>query len=371
MVNAGSTSLKVAVFDRLVDDDAVFDDPAWSVDVESADVEGSRVTSFEQVLRTAPDLAAVTVVGHRVVHGGRRFGEPVVIDAEVEAEIAALEELAPLHNRAALDGVVAARQVVAPDTPHVAVFDTAFHGSLAPAAAAYGGPYEWFDQGLRRYGFHGISHDHAARAAAVILDRPLQSLRLVTCHLGGGCSLAAVEGGRSVDTTMGFTPLDGLVMATRAGAVDPGLIFHLLRSGSTPDELESLLEKRSGLLGLSGRSADLRQVIAARDAGEQRAGLAVDVFVHRVTTGVGAMLAALGGADAIVFTGGIGEHSAEVRARVSDSFGFLGVALDEDRNQGRLVDADLSSAGATVAVVVVAAREELAIARSAVRVALD
>ena len=325
VVNAGSTSLKVAVFAPTADDDPVFEEPEWEVDVEAADVEGGRVPGFEQVLRTAPGLADVTVVGHRVVHGGRRFGEPVVIDAQVEGEIAALGALAPLHNLAALDGVAAARRVVSPETPHVAVFDTAFHRSLAPAAAAYGGPYEWFDQGLRRYGFHGISHEHAGRAAAVILGRPLQSLRLVTCHLGGGCSLAAVKGGRSVDTTMGFTPLDGLVMATRAGAVDPGLIFHLLRSGTPVEELESVLEKRSGLLGLSGRSADLRQVMAARDTGDRRAALAVDVFVHRVTAGVGAMVAALGGVDAIVFTGGIGEHSAEVRARVSESFRFLGV----------------------------------------------
>ncbi len=361
VVNAGSTSLKAAVFAG----DA--DEPVWAVNVDDAKIGADRVAGFEKALGSATGLAEITVVGHRVVHGGQRFDRPVVIDADVEAAIAAMEELAPLHNRAALDGIAAARGVLGPQVPHVAVFDTAFHRSLPDAAAAYGGPHRWFEQGMRRYGFHGISHQHAAHSAATILRRPLGSLRLVTCHLGGGCSLAAVDGGRSIDTTMGFTPLDGLVMASRSGAVDPGLIFHLLRSGTPVDELQSVVEERSGLLGLSGVSADLREVVAARDAGDERAALAVDVFVHRVATGVGAMTAALGGTHAIVFTGGIGQGSAEVRARVSGRFAFLGVTLDEGRNQANLVDADISAAGATVAVLVVRAREELAIARDALR----
>jgi acetate kinase len=363
VVNAGSTSLKVAVFA----DDAS-DDPHWAVNVDDATIGANRVAGFEQVLRSAPDLRSIDVVGHRVVHGGERFDRPALIDADVEAAITALEELAPLHNRAALDGIAAARRVVSTDVPQVAVFDTAFHRSLPMAAAAYGGPHRWLDEGLRRYGFHGISHEHAAHTAATILRRPLGTLRLVTCHLGGGCSLAAVASGHSVDTTMGFTPLDGLVMATRSGAVDPGLVMHLLRSGTSLDDLQRLLEERSGLLGLSGISGDLREVLAARDAGDHDAALAFDVFVHRVATGVGAMVAALRGTDAIIFTGGIGEHSPEVRRRVVDHFSFLGVMLDEERNQANLVDADLSAAGARTPVLVVQAREELAIARAARRV---
>jgi acetate kinase len=357
VVNAGSTSLKAAVFA----DDAS-QEPLWAINVDDATIGTDRLAGFEQALGSAPKVPEITVVGHRVVHGGQRFDRPILIAAEVEAAITAMEELAPLHNRAALDGIAAARRVVAPEVPHVAVFDTAFHRGLPTTAAAYGGPHRWLDQGLRRYGFHGISHEHAAHTAAMILRRPLESLRLVTCHLGGGCSLAAIDRGRSIDTTMGFTPLDGLVMATRAG------IFHLLRSGTPLEELQYLLEERSGLLGLSGISADLREVITARDAGDERAALAVDVFIHRVATGVGAMIAALGGTHAIVFTGGIAEHSPEVRARVSDHFAFLGVTLDEDRNQANPVDADLSGVGATVPVLVVRAREELAIARNAFRV---
>ena len=363
VVNAGSTSLKAAVFA-----DDVSQEPLWAVNVDDATIGTDRVAGFEQALGSAPEVREITVVGHRVVHGGQRFDRPILIAAEVEAAITAMEELAPLHNRAALDGIAAARRVVASEVPHVAVFDTAFHRGLPAAAAAYGGPHRWLDQGLRRYGFHGISHEHAAHTAATILRRPLGSLRLVTCHLGGGCSLAAIDRGRSIDTTMGFTPLDGLVMATRAGAVDPGLIFHLLRSGTPLEEVQYLLEERSGLLGLSGISADLREVITARDAGDERAALAVDVFIHRVATGVGAMIAALGGTHAIVFTGGIAEHSPEVRARVSDHFAFLGVTLDEDRNQANPVDTDLSGVGATVPVLVVRAREELAIAREAFRI---
>jgi acetate kinase len=204
------------------------------------------------------------------------------------------------------------------------VFDTAFHHTMPSFATAYGGPSSWLERGLRRYGFHGISHERAAQQAALQLGQPVDGVRLVTCHLGGGCSITAVDRGRSVDTTMGFTPLDGLVMATRAGSVDPGLLVHLLRTGTSVDELDHLLEHASGLLGLSGVSADLRVVMAARDAGDEQARLAVDVFVHRVTTGVGAMIGALGRPDAIVFTGGIGEGSAEVRDRVAERFSWTG-----------------------------------------------
>ena len=236
---------------------------------------------------------------------------------------------------------MAARRVVGADVPQVGVFDTSFHRTMPLHAAAYGGPYAWLAAGLRRYGFHGISHEDAARRAAIELGRPLDGLRLVTCHLGGGCSVAAVAAGRSVDTTMGFTPLEGLVMGTRSGSVDAGLVLHLLRQGAAVSDVQRLLEEGSGLLGLSGVSSDLREVMAARDEGDHQAALAIDVFVHRIVTGVGAMVAALGGVDALVFTGGIGENAAEVRERVGSQLAFLGAP-----------------------VVVIKAQEEAAIARA-------
>ncbi len=349
VVNAGSTSTKVSVLEP---DDAV----AWSRDT------GPGAVAIEAALRDAGDaLDGVVAVGHRIVHGGERFVAPVVVDADVVAGIEAVAELAPLHNDAGLAGIGAA-QAQLPDVPHVACFDTAFHATMPDAARAYGGPYEWLAAGLRRYGFHGLSHEHVTRRSAELLGREPRDLRLVSCHLGGGCSLAAVDRGRSVDTSMGFTPLDGLVMATRAGAVDPGLVIHLVRTGTPLDDLEDTLERRSGLLGLSGLSGDLREVLAARRHGDERARLAVDVFVHRLTAGIGAMAAILGGADAVAFTGGIGEHSAEVRARATTALAAAGAAVDDDANRAATGDADISAPDARVRVLVVTAREDLVIA---------
>jgi acetate kinase len=360
VVNCGSTSLKVASFAG-GNPEAV----AWSATVSADALGDDRVAGIETVLRASPvAFERVGAVGHRIVHGADRFAAPVRVDGDVEAAIMSIATLAPLHNRAGLDGIAAARRVVGPSAVHVAVFDTSFHQTLAPAAYAYGGPREWIDRGLRRYGFHGISHQHAAATAAGLLGRPLIELALVTCHLGGGCSLAAVAGGRSIDTTMGLTPLDGLVMGTRSGSVDPALVLHLIRTGTPIDEVEHVLEHQSGLLGLSRVSADLSEVIAARDAGAPDAALAVDVFVHRVATGVGAMIAALGRLDAIVFTGGIGEHSAEVRARVTTQLAPFGAELDSTRNQQAVGDSLVSADDAAVAVLVVTAREEAAIARA-------
>jgi acetate kinase len=352
VVNAGSTSTKLSI---VGDDGAV----TWSDTADAGDDAMER--AFEDA---GAALDGVTAVGHRIVHGGARFVEPVIIDADVVEEIAALTELAPLHNAPGLVGISVARDKW-PDLPQIACFDTAFHATMPDAARAYGGPHRWLDDGLRRYGFHGLSHEHATMRSAELLGRPLAELRLVSCHLGGGSSLAAVDGGRSVDTTMGFTPLDGLVMATRSGSVDPGLLLHLLRKGASADDLDDLLERQSGVLGLSGVSADLRAVIAARDGGDERARLAVDVFVHRLATGIGAMAGALGDLDAIVFTGGIGEHSAEVRARAVEAFAWVGALVDERANATASGDADISGTDARVAVLVVTAREDLVIARAA------
>ncbi len=352
VVNAGSTSTKLAVID---DDDTV----TWSRTTEPG------TDAMERALDDAgAALDDVAAVGHRIVHGGAQFVEPVVVDANVVDEIDALAELAPLHNAPGLVGIRVAHAKL-PDVSQVACFDTAFHATMPDAARAYGGPYEWLEVGLRRYGFHGLSHEHATARSAELLGRSRDDLRLVSCHLGGGCSIAAVDGGRSVDTTMGFTPLDGLVMATRSGSVDPGLLLHLLRQGTSVDELDDLLERRSGLSGLSGVSADLREVVAARNDGNERARLAVDVFVHRLVTGIGAMIGALGGLDVIVFTGGIGEHSVEIRARAAAAFAWLGADVDNDANAAASGDADVSTPEARVRVLVVTAREDLVIARAA------
>ena len=235
---------------------------------------------------------------------------------------------------------------------------------IPPAAHAYGGPRQWLDQGYRRYGFHGLSNQHAVTRAAELLGRPPADLHLVSCHLGGGCSATAIASGHSVDTTMGYTPLEGLVMATRAGSVDPGLIVHLLRHGVGLDELDDMLEHRSGLLGLSDVSSDLRTVTAARDGGNADARLAVDVFVHRVASGIGAMIGALDRLDAVVFTGGIGEHDPEIRARAVSPFEWLGVVVDQPVNLTAVPDIDIAMPDSAVRILVIASREDLVIARS-------
>ncbi len=309
-----------------------------------------------QVLNGPDD---VDVVGHRVVHGGLEYRRSTPITPVVKAAISRLSPLAPAHNPAALAGIEAAEAVFG-STPQVAVFDTAFHSTLPEEAAVYPGPYAWAEQGIRRYGFHGISHEYCAERAAELLGRPLSTLRVVTCHLGNGCSLAAVRDGRSVDTTMGFTPLEGLMMGTRSGSVDPGLLLYLLRQGHSADDLDRLLNRESGLKGLSGVSGDMREVAAATEE-NPRARLALDVYVHRIRFYIGAMLASLGGLDALVFTAGVGEHSARVRAEVCAAFAFLGLELaDQERS---LADRDVATPESAVRVLVVHAEENWAIAR--------
>lgn len=294
--------------------------------------------------------------GHRVVHGGPAFDGPVVVDGDVLGRIEALADLAPLHQPAAVAGLRAVGDLL-PAVPAVACFDTAFHAGLPAAAATYALPSAWRERwGLRRYGFHGLSHAWAAGRAAAMLGRPVEDLAHVTCHLGAGASLCAVLGGRSVDTTMGFTPLEGLVMATRSGTVDPGLVLWLLDGRLTLGEGADGLEHRSGLAGLAG-SGDLRDVLAGghRDA--------LDVYVHRLAREAAGMVAALGRLDALVFTGGVGEHSPEVRAATVARLAFLGVALDQAANESCRPDADLTAPGATASVLVAASREDLEIAR--------
>lgn len=308
-------------------------------------------------------LAEISVVGHRIVHGGLKYERPVLIDADIEAEIERLSNIAPLHNQTELE-VVRAVKEVAGQVPQVAVFDTSFHRRMPEAAAVYPGPYEWLAAGIRRYGFHGTSHQYCAERAAQMLGRELQSLKIVTCHLGNGCSLAAIQTGRSVDTSMGFTPLEGLMMGTRSGSVDPGILTYLLqRDGCSPKELYATLNSKSGLLGVSGLSSDMREILAAWKQGHARAKLAFDIFVHRLRSGIGAMVATLGGIDALVFTAGIGENSPEVRAAACANFGYLGIHLDEQRNAAPSSDREISTKNSTVRVLVIRAQEDWAIAR--------
>jgi acetate kinase len=327
VVNAGSTSLKLSTVDEAEREQAV--------------------SSLDEV----PD--GVAAVGHRVVHGGTRFREPVVVDVDVERELRQLIELAPLHNGPALKGIDAACTAL-PDVPHVAVFDTAFHATLPPEAATYALPERLRGElGIRRYGFHGLSVQWASECVPVP--------RLVVCHLGGGCSITAVADGCSVDTTMGFSPLEGVPMATRSGSVDPGALLHLLRHGMTLDELDRQLEHESGLLGLSGISASVEEL---ERSGEDEARLALEHYAYRIATAVGAMAAALDGLDALVFTAGVGENSAWVRERVCDRLGFLGVELDRAANDAASADADVAATGARVRVVVLRSREDVVVARA-------
>ena len=332
VVNAGSSSLKVHLLrgDELIE-------------------------SYDELPDPTPEVDAV---GHRVVHGGTRYVEPVVIDDSVERSLRELADLAPLHQPKSLAGIDAARRLL-PEVPHVACFDTAFHASMPDTASTYALPAEWRRRfPLRRYGFHGLSHAWAAaRAAAMVAE----SGRLVSCHLGAGASLAAVSNGRSVDTTMGFTPLDGLVMATRSGSIDPGLLLWLLEHGDLSSaELADALEHRSGLLALAG-SADMRELLGRTDEGAE---LAIAIYLHRLCAGVAAMAAALGGLDTLVFTGGVGENAPAIRQRAADGLAFLGVGIDAGLNLAASGDSELTFGDARVRTLVIASREDVQIARA-------
>ncbi len=321
VVNGGSSSLK-CWYDDLRDDalDATPSQPLWSTHVDWNDYTDIE-SVFASLLKALP--GAVDVVGHRIVHGGR-FCSSAVLTPEVRAAIAEETTIAPAHNRMALKAIDMLQQHFGPALTQIAVFDTGFHATLPPEAYVYPGPYAWCEAGIRRYGFHGISHGYASRRAAQLLGRDPSGLRIVTCHLGSGASLAAVRAGKSIDTTMGFTPLDGLMMGSRSGSVDPGILVYLLREHNyTADQLDDILYKQSGLLGISGISSDMREILTAIDRGDSRARLAFDIYTHRLVREIGSMLAVLGGADALVFTGGVGENCAPLRDRVIQQLGFL------------------------------------------------
>jgi len=357
VVNTGSSSLKLSVMsDEAVDADTTVE--RWDGD-----------HGYEPIHEFLEGTDPVDAVGHRVVHGGPRFREAALVDSDLVDYLESIADLAPLHNPRAVAAIRVVTDLL-PQTPAVACFDTGFHATLPAAAYTYALPRDWNARwGLRRYGFHGLSHAHSARRGAELAGVPSSESRIVSCHLGAGASLAAVRDGRCVDTTMGFTPLAGLVMATRSGDVDPGLLLWLLEHGGVSvAELTEALEKQSGLKGLSGRSGDLRELLPGRADGDPDCALAIDVFVHRLCREIAAMTAAIGGLDVLVMTGGIGEHSPDIRADVAARLGYLGVDIDDGANGRTDADADISRPGAATHTVVVTAREDVEIARQVVHV---
>jgi acetate kinase len=358
VVNTGSSSLKLTRTDA---DGAV----TTATTVEHWRGEGD-LAPLESFLAACGPIDAV---GHRVVHGGPRHTEATLVDDMLVAYLYSISHLAPLHNPRALAGIRAVRDLL-PDVPTVAAFDTAFHATLPPAARTYALPREWNERwGLRRYGFHGLSHGYAVRRAAELVGRPAAGLRIVSAHLGAGASLTAVRGGVSVDTTMGFTPLAGLVMNTRPGTVDPGLVLWLLEHGHVPEpELNDVLEHHAGLKGLSGTSGDLREVLAGRAAGDAGCALAFDVYVHRLVRELAAMAAATRGLDLLVVTGGVGEHAWQLREAAIAELTHLGLAVDAERNRATTTDGEISAPGAAARTVVVTAREDVEIRRQVLAV---
>jgi acetate kinase len=352
VVNAGSSTLKLRIL-------GAGDEIEGEVEVDPWD--GSAATA--DVARVLAEAGDVDAVGHRVVHGGRTLTGATVVTADVEATIAGLVSLAPLHQPRSLTAMEAAISAL-PEVPHVACFDTAFHTTMADAARTYALPAAWRAKwGLDRHGFHGLSHQWAASRGPAVAEIDADA-RTVSCHLGAGGSLCAIRGGRSVDTTMGFTPLDGIVMATRSGAVDPGLLLWLLtEAGLDAASVQDGLEHHAGLAGIAGGRGDMRDVLTARAGRDADAILAFDVYVHRLCQGVASMAATLGGIELLVFTGGIGEHVALVRAAAVDRLAFLGLGLDDVANDATSADGDISAPGAPARTAVVTSREDLEIAR--------
>jgi acetate kinase len=374
LLNAGSSSLKAALVESVDGKTVAHALADWAGTVTRYQFAGpdgkdrSEYVSWKghagAVKRFVSDLrteqrSALAAVGHRVVHGGQ-FTSSVRITSEIRSRINALADLAPLHNPSSLE-TLAAAEAELPDVPQVAVFDTAFHATLPPEARTYPVPEHWTGEwGIRRFGFHGLSHAYCARRAAELLGRRQEELKLVICHLGHGCSASAVRDGKCVDTTMGFTPLDGLMMATRSGAIDPSIVLHVQQHhGLTPGQVESALNRESGLLGVSGVSADMRQVMAAAKDGHKQAQLALGIYTHRVRQAIGAFAVTMGGVDGLAFTAGVGEHATEIRASVCAGLECLGLELDSQANAGCKPDADVANSSSRGRIFVIATREDV------------
>ncbi|HWS83557.1 MAG TPA: acetate kinase [Ktedonobacteraceae bacterium] len=391
VLNAGSSSQKSRLYEIVDQPSSTTPTPLWAADTSwtpkkgvaelKVTANGQTITQelpteelsniIEQMLKTLwsgetrviSQPTDIDIVGHRVVHGGPHYHQSVLITPDVKAEIQHLASFAPLHNPENLKGIEAVERILS-NIPQVAVFDTAYHSHLPQETMVYPGPYNWFEQGIRRYGFHGISHQYCARRSAQIVGRDLKSLRIVNCHLGNGCPLAAIRAGQSIDTTMGFTPLEGLMMGTRSGSIDPSILLYLQREHSySAAQLDQILNKESGLKGISGVSGDMREVLQATKEGNQRAKLALSIYVYRLRYFIGAMIASLAGIDVLTFTGGVGENSSEVRAETCEAFSFLGLQLDEGKNATSPPDQDIATPESAVRVLIVHTEEDWEIAR--------
>jgi acetate kinase len=391
VLNAGSSSQKSCLYDLLGDNlSANPPEPIWEAMIDwtvlaekgvlTVKAKGikqkielansDRRLGIAQMLNTLQtgetqvlsSLTEIDMVGHRVVHGGTNYSQATLITDEVKTVIRDLIPLAPAHNPAHLEGIETIENLLK-NTPQIAVFDTAFHTTIPPEAAFYPIPYEWTKKGIRRYGFHGTSHKYCAQKAAQLLNQPLDSLKLITCHIGNGASLTAIKNGISIDTTMGFTPLEGLMMGERSGSIDPAILIYLMREqGFNADQLNHLLNKESGLKGVSQMSADLRSILRVMHEGNEQAKLAFEMYIHRFRACLGQMLASLGGLDVLVFTAGVGENSAIVREKVCEGFAFLGLKLDPQKNAQFPVNQDISTTDSLIRVLVIHTEEDWAIA---------
>ncbi len=323
VLNSGSSSIKCALF-QFASSPQIWSAPIWEKEVEWQNTKSAA--SIEAQIKTLLVNRSIDLIGHRVVHGGKSYVKTTRIDAKLKAHIRSLETLAPLHNKADLVGIDALERLY-PQAPQFAVFDTAFHKTLPEAARVYPGPYQWYEEGIQRFGFHGISFQYCSRKAAEMLG--VMPQKMVICHLGSGASLCALQNGVSIDTTMGFTPLEGVMMGTRSGTIDPGILLYLLQS-CTPQQIAETLYHKSGLLGISGISSDMRDVLRCAQKADARAQLAIDMYVHRLSCAIGAMSASLQGLDSLVFTGGIGENAEQIRNKVCQKLAFLGISLPQN-----------------------------------------
>lgn len=388
-INAGSSSLKFQLFEMPNEDvitkglieriglkDSIFTISVNGEKVEEVTDIPDHAVAVKMLLNKLTEsgiiksLDEINGIGHRVVHGGEEFNDSVLITDEVLSKIEVLSELAPLHNPANITGIRAFQQVL-PNVPAVAVFDTAFHQTMPESSFLYSLPYEYYKEyGIRKYGFHGTSHKYVSERAAELLGRPLEQLRLISCHLGNGASIAAIEGGKSIDTSMGFTPLAGVTMGTRSGNIDPALIpFIMEKTGNSADEVLDILNKKSGMLGVSGFSSDLRDIELEAEKGNERAELALEVFGNRIHKYIGSYASRMYGVDAIIFTAGIGENSQAIRARVLQGLEFMGVYWDPALNKTRGEEAFINYPHSPVKVIVIPTNEEVMIARDVVKLA--
>ena len=390
VLNAGSSSQKSCLYDL---GESIPDTPPealWEADIDwmsehqgilTVESNGNeqeieledRETALKILLNTLVEgetkiidsLDKIDLVGHRVVHGGAKYSQPTLINDDVISAIADLIPLAPNHNPANLEGINTIEEIL-PEVPQVAVFDTAFHSTMPEPAKVYPIPYKYYEQGIQRYGFHGTSHQYCANRTAQILQQPLESIKIVTCHLGNGCSLAAIKDGICIDTTMGFSPLEGLMMGTRSGSVDPQILIYMMQEyGLNAEEVDRILNKESGLKGVSGVSNDVREILKAINEGNTQAQLAYDIYLHRLKKAIGAMVASLNGLDVLVFTAGVGENQNMLRQQTCAGLSYLGVELDTAKNNAEPVDVNIAAENSQVQILVIHTQEDWAIAKLA------